>query len=75
MKKCLTVARNRDTIRVQTKTQEDTTIYVLTIEYRYSYAPRTYVYEEMFETLEETEETKASFIESTRATPILYRKI
>ena len=38
-------------------------MYVLTIEYRYFNAPRTYVYEEMFETLEEAEKEKASFIE------------
>ena len=38
-------------------------MYVLTIEYRYFNAPRTYVYEEMFETLEEAEKAKAFFIE------------
>lgn len=38
-------------------------MYVLTIEYRYFNAPRTYVYEELFETLEEAEKEKAFFIE------------
>lgn len=39
-------------------------MYVLTIEYRYSYEPRlTRAYEDKFETLEEAEKTKAFFIE------------
>lgn len=64
LKKCLTIAINRDTIRVQTKTQGDTTVYVLTIEYRHSYEPRlTCAYEDKFETLEEAEKAKAFFIE------------
>ena len=38
-------------------------MYVLTIEYRYSYTPITRVYEDKFETLEEAEKAKAFFIE------------
>ena len=39
-------------------------MYVLTIEYRYSYEPRrTRAYEDKFETLEEAEKAKAFFIE------------
>lgn len=39
-------------------------MYVLTIEYRYSYAPTlTCAYEDEFETLEEAEKAKAFFIE------------
>lgn len=39
-------------------------MYVLTIEYKYSYEPRlTYVYEDKFETLEEAEKARDFFIE------------
>lgn len=39
-------------------------MYVLTIEYGYSYEPRlTCAYEDKFETLEEAEKAKALFIE------------